>query len=360
MYLRFTDIKKIALSALAFLAIPCAAQVDVNLFVSGTAEGVTYYLPDTRLDVTVEAQCITRTPGEFSRYADRFLRISDAVTTKSSEWELTGVRLNMAGVPNKNKAFTVKLNNNAASDIRLNENGIIAAINCDVEQQQPTAEKNPVRKRVDPRIYMTEEILQATSTAKMAELVAKEIYAIRESKLAITRGHSDNMPKDGVSMQLILDELNLQEQTLTELFTGRIDTVAYTGTIKLTPTLVSDTARAVLFRFSRKKGILEPDNLAGAPVYYDFKNMNPPIEQPEEDKKKKKEKKEIKREGICYNIPGHAQIKIYTAGETLFEEEVPVAQFGTVEVLAKNLFERNSNTKVVFDTATGGIKSIDK
>ena len=33
----------------------------------------------------------------------------------------------------------------------------------------------------------------------MAELVSREIYAIRESKMAITRGTADNMPKDGVS-----------------------------------------------------------------------------------------------------------------------------------------------------------------
>lgn len=39
-----------------------------------------------------------------------------------------------------------------------------------------------VKKRIDPRSFMTEEILIAGSTAKMAELVAKEIYNIRESK----------------------------------------------------------------------------------------------------------------------------------------------------------------------------------
>lgn len=47
---------------------------------------------------------------------------------------------------------------------------------------------------------MTEEILIAGSTAKMAELVAKEIYNIRESKNSLTRGQADYMPKDGAAL----------------------------------------------------------------------------------------------------------------------------------------------------------------
>ena len=38
------------------------------------------------------------------------------------------------------------------------------------------------KKKINPRDFLTEEILMAGSTAKMAELVAKEIYNIRESK----------------------------------------------------------------------------------------------------------------------------------------------------------------------------------
>lgn len=356
--------KKIAAFLFAIFSVPCMAQVEVNAFSSGMAEGVTYSLPDTRFDIMVDAQCVKRIPGEFCRYAERFLRINDAITAESTEWELSGVTLKSFGVPNKEKTYTVKLGNSVASNIHLNDDGVIEAINCEAVNDEDESKKEEARnakKSVDPRKYFTEEILQTTSTAKMAELVAKEIYAIRESKLAITRGLAENMPKDGVSMQLVLDELNLQERTLTELFTGRVDTLNHKYCIKFTPMAEGDTTRAVLFRFSRKLGILENDNLAGAPVYYDFANLNKmslPTE--ETDKKKKKEKKEIKKEGICYNVPGRAYIKIYTPGEVLFEDECPVAQFGTVEVLARNLFTKNAQTKVLFDKATGAVISVDK
>jgi hypothetical protein len=60
----------------------------------------------------------------------------------------------------------------------------------------------------------------ANSTAKMAELVAKEIYSIRESKNALLRGQADNMPKDGEQLRIMLEKLEEQERAMTEMFTG--------------------------------------------------------------------------------------------------------------------------------------------
>lgn len=348
--------KKFLLIFLSIIAIPCFAQTEVSIYNMGGAEGITYYLPNTVLDITVETHCITRQPGEFSRYAERFLRINNAVTENKKHWELIGVKVEEKGVPCPEKMFTVKLNDNASSNIQLTESGIIEAVNTEVGEDIKEPKESKTRQRIDAKRYMTEEILQATSTAKMAELTAKEIYSIRESKMAITRGSAENMPKDGLSMQLVLDELNTQEAALTELFTGRIDTVRYTCNIKFTPSVESDTTRAVLFRFSQKLGILNNHDLAGSPIYYDFKNLET-IPQPEE---KEKKKKSLKKEGICYIVPGRAKVSIYTNSDILFEEELPIAQLGTIEVLSKNLFKKNNDTEVIFNTATGGIISIDK
>lgn len=348
---------------LAYIAMPLMAQVEVTAFNTGMNEGVTYFLPRTGLDITVRAKCITSTPGEFARYADRFLRISDAVASESKEWQLAGVQVDRVGLPDEQKAFTVSINNNVSSNLLLTDEGIIHAINRDVDVEEKEHKEPRSVKRIDPRIYFTEEILQSTSTAKMAELVAKEIYAIRESKLAITRGNADNMPKDGLSMQLVLAELEQQERALTELFAGRVDTTSYECNIRYIPTAESDTARSVLFRFSRKLGILERDNMAGSPIYYDFaiREIATEPQQPEETGKLSKllKKKELKKEGICYIVPGRANLKIYTANETLFDEELPFAQFGTIEVLSKKLFGKQSDTKVLFDKSTGAIISID-
>lgn len=76
----------------------------------------------------------------------------------------------------------------------------------------------------------------ASSTAKMAELVAKEIYNIRESKNALLRGQADNMPSDGAQLKIMLDNLNAQEEAMTQMFSGTCNKEERTFTVRLTLT----------------------------------------------------------------------------------------------------------------------------
>ncbi|MBO7301989.1 MAG: DUF4831 family protein [Bacteroidaceae bacterium] len=341
------------------VATHCFAQTEVNTFFSGVTEGITYYLPDTEIKITVDAICITRTPGDFNRYAEKYLRITDAITKSETFWEMTDVHVSTYGKPNPQKMYSIRINGSSASNVNLDENGVITAINTTLknstEDELQEVAKNNTNRNVAQ--YMTEEMLQATSTAKLAELTAKEIYAIRESKLAITRGQSENMPKDGQSMQLVLNELAKQEKALTELFVGRTDTIYKSYTCTLSPTENFDKTKEVLLRFSRKLGFVEKDNLAGEPVYYNFKNKKSVrIPTPEELEKKKI----LKKEGVCYNLPGKAEFSIYTRSKKLFNGELSIAQLGTTEILSKTLFNRGETTKITFDPATGGIVKIEK
>ncbi|MBO7290081.1 MAG: DUF4831 family protein [Bacteroidaceae bacterium] len=351
--------KRVLFLLMAVATMGCYAQTEVSSFFTGAAEGVTYSLPDTRIEITLKATCIKQIPGEFSRYAERYLRVKNAIEKAESYWELDGVSIGKKGVPSPDKMFTIRLNGSTASNITLDAQGVIATINTALpvpaEEEYNGAHNSGTR--LDAGMYMTEEMLQATSTAKMAELTAKEIYAIRESKLAITRGQAENMPNDGQAMQLVLNELEKQERALLELFIGRTDTIRQEIRVELEPSIDCNISKAVLLRFSRKLGFVEKDNLAGEPVYYslrDLKSVKRPT--PEEEAKRKP----VKKEGICYNIPGKAEVEVFTRTRKLLKEEVAVAQLGTTEVLSKTLFNKNNATKVVFDTATGGIISIEK
>lgn len=83
--------------------------------------------------------------------------------------------------------------------IELSKDGIVYSINMPLGSGQrkttPTIQPKVTGNtpNVNPRDFLTEEILMSNSTAKMAELVAKEIYSIRESKNALLRGEADNM-----------------------------------------------------------------------------------------------------------------------------------------------------------------------
>ena len=350
--------KKVLFLLTIMATLGCYAQTEVSSFFTNAGEGVTYYLPDTEIEVTLNATCIKRIPGEFSRYAERYLRIKNAIDKAESYWELDGATVTKRGIPSPEKMFTIKLNSSSASNITLDKQGVIAAINTTAATQpEESTETNNSNSHLDASTYMTEEMLQATSTAKMAELTAKEIYAIRESKLAITRGQAENMPNDGQAMQLVLSELDKQEHALMELFIGRTDTLRQEISITIKPTENCDTAKAVLLRFSRKLGFVEKDNLAGEPIYYSLRDLKS-VKLPTAEELAKA--KPIKKEGICYNIPGKAEFKVYTRARELAKAELTIAQLGTTEVLSKALFNKSNTTKVLFDTTTGGIISIEK
>ena len=349
--------KRVFLLLITLAAMVANAQTEVNAFTPGANEGVTYSLPETRIEVTFRATCIRRTPGEFSRYAERYLRTKNAIEEADITWRLDAVEARCVGVPSAANRYTIRLGNSKASNIVLNKDGIIESINTRVNRKETpkTAEHATTQERIDASQYMTEEMQQATSSAKMAELVAKEIYMIRESKLAITRGKSENMPKDGQAIQLMLKELDKQESALMSLFIGYTDTLTFSRSFIIDVTADCDISKEILLRFSRKSGFLDKDNLAGEPIYYRLRDMKTVNREAETAVKKP-----VKKEGICYNVPGKAEFEIFTRSRKYMKTEFSIAQLGTTEVLSRTLFGRSNDTKVIFDTATGAVISIEK
>ena len=329
----------------------CASAQDANTYVPGAAEeGMVYYLPKTVIELQVTATKVTYTPGEFCQYANRYLRMTDVSSQPEEHWEINAVKVSSVGEPDPDNAYIVKLKDkNLAPQVELTPDGIIKAINttAPVEKETTATPTGTTAKRVNPRNFMTEEILQAGSTSKMAELVAKEIYNIRESKNSLTRGQADYMPQDGAALKLMLDNLEEQEQALTSLFVGITDRTKQVFTIRIAPE--EGINEKVAFRFSKKLGILGEDNLAGEPCYISVINKEtlPPA-----DPKEKK-----KSGGIIYNIPGKAQVTVATPTRKYFDGELFVTQFGTTEVL---LFNKKVSTQVIFDPDTGRIVKIDK
>ena len=77
--------------------------------------------------------------------------------------------------------------------------GRLLAINAEPKAQQALKpfEPSPKKRLMEPRQLMSQEILSAGSTAKMAELTAREIYDLRENRNLLIKGQADFMPKDG-------------------------------------------------------------------------------------------------------------------------------------------------------------------
>lgn len=334
------------------------AQTEVAPFVPGsTLEGVSYFLPKTALRITVVADKIVTRPGELYKYADRFLRVKDVPTTESTQWQLKEVILEPYGVPDKAKAYSIKMKSKTIAPlVGLSRDGILLSINTDAEEEtlpEATAAV-PAKKPVDPHAYMTQEMLVAGSTAKVAELCAQEIYDIRESRNALVRGEADNTPKDGAQLQLMLDQLDLQANALGSLFKGTTETSTEVFSFSFIPE--NETDQSILFRFSSKLGMVDVDDLAGYPVYVSVKNTET-VPTPVTDAQTAKKKEKIER-GIYYNVPSRTKISVYTLNNELTSLETPMGQFGVVEILSSTLFDKNATTKVTFFQSTGGVKDV--
>ena len=342
---------------------PLAAQGTSAPYTPGiTQDAISYWLPKTQLTITVTTRKNTFKPGEFSRYAERYLRMSGVRDKADEVWEITGVEISSAGIPDKDKLYTLTFPTKGPRPaIELTDQGIISAVNTrarkddQVSSTPKAAPVQPAVKKVNPQDYMTEEILMAGSSSKMAELVAKEIYNIRESRNAITRGQADYVPKDGESLKFMLESLTEQETALLSLFSGTEETEEYTFSINVTPD--APTTKQLLFRFSTKLGVLPVDNLAGEPVWIDItdkKVMDSYSYAPKTPKTGKSAP-----QFLYYRIPGRAVVKVYNNRLSLAEQEMQVAQFGNVEVVSSTVMGKNADAKITFDTATGAVLTIE-
>ncbi len=322
-----------------------------------TQDAVSYWLPRTNLTVTVTVCKETFKPGEFARYAERYLRITDVKDKSNEVWKIKSVAITSYGTPDKEQLYTLAFPKKGARPyIELTDDGILSAVNVHKEEEQSireTTQAEPAKKIVNPQDYMTEEILMASSTAKMAELTAKEIYNIRESRNSITRGQADYVPSDGESLRFMLEYLTEQENALLTLFCGTTETVESTFTIDVAPS--AQIEKQILFRFSTRLGVLPTDNLAGEPVWIDVtgKQMASRTEPAKQGSSKN-------GPFLYYRIPGRASVKVYNNRESLAEQDLQIAQFGNVEVISSTIMGKKADTRITFNTMTGNVIGINE
>lgn len=334
------------------------AQTEVTPFLPGsTLEGISYFLPRTALRVVVVAEKTITRPGELNKYSDHYLRLKDVPTEESTVWEIKKIEMEPYGIPDREKAFSIKHKSKTVAPlVGLSRDGILLSINTDADEEELSELPQPIpaNKSVNPRSFMTQEMLTAGSNAKVAELCAQEIYDIRDSRNALIRGEADNTPKDGAQLKLMLEQLDLQAEALESLFKGSKETSTEVFSFTFDPS--RETDREVLFRFSKKLGAVGADDLAGEPIYVSVKNTGSmPAPVVDEQVEKKKEKLE---KGVYYNVPSRMKISVFSLENKYCELETPMGQFGSVEILSSNLFDKKPTTKVTFFQSTGGTKDI--
>lgn len=352
--------KNLIIIASLLLSLPLSGQTKVvkKNAVKANNFGITYSLPKTTLVVEAEVTKVTCKAGPYYKYAEKYLGVKDAVTEDKVYFKLGKIHLINKGIPDENNTYIVEFKNGTVAPYAyLTEDGLLCSINAAYEPEENTTHDSsntsaPLPKVTDASVF-SEELLMAGSTAKQAEVAAKQIYRIRESRLNILTGEADNLPPDGEAMKLVIQQLEEQEKALTNLFTGICTNEKSDYEVTVVP--FDNLEKEVLFRFSSQLGIVDADDLGGAPVYMDLTAIEraPALDAKEAEKKAKSLK------GIVYNVPGKARIEISMNKKTLYKGEAQITQFGTQEGLAPVMFEdKKAPVKVYFYPETGAIKQI--
>lgn len=320
------------------------------------AEGTPYYLPKTEMRFQILIEKTSYSPGEYAIYSERFLKKSPR-TEASTEYSIIGINMYMTAIPDSAKAFFIPIDKkHTVLNVQRDRNGVLMAINTTGHPiSVPDAFKPaPKAKAVNPHDFMIEEILTAGSTAKMAELTAREIYDIRSSRSELSRGEAEYMPKDGEQLSIMLENLNRQEQILLQTFEGVTVKDTIQQEIRFVPEKEGE-AKQILFRLSKKLGLVDADDLAGSPYYIVIDDLNiiPEIKIDANVKRGKEEP------SIAVNMPGKVKATILEGNNPIKAFECYVAQYGRLEYLSSNLFGRKILTTVRLNPVNGNVELID-
>lgn len=342
----------------AVAAMPGMAQTTQKLTANKHNEyGLIYSLPVTHLNIEVEAAKTVKTAGPYYKYAKKYIGISDVISENSQTWEIKDVSISSIGEPNKENEYLMQFKAGSPF-IVLDENGLPLSINIDPEETTVKRSRNrksdkSVLEGTDYANAFSADMVASESTMKRAEAAAAKIFELRESRNDLVSGNADQMPPDGASLKLMLDELNRQEAILTAMFTGTTQTETKVFRFNYLP---KDNAKGeVVFRVSDYNGIVDKNDLSGEPVYLTLKITEKGVLPVNE----KGEEKKLPKGAVMYCIPGKAEVQLAYKGKTIAKESVSVSQFGVEFGLDPKIFADKKNPAyVLFYPETGAIKEI--
>lgn len=320
-------------------------------------EGTTYYLPKTAMHFTFLIEKTSYQPGQFAAYARRYLKKNDVEQSPTTSYRIIDTRMDITGEPDSAKCFQLLLDKRfTISELYRADNGILLAINAQNSLPQLPGKfvPAPKPKRLNPKDFMNEDILTAGSTAKMAELVAGEIYEIRESRSLLQRGQAEFMPTDGEQLRIMMEGLRTQETALLQLFEGYTEHDTTEVTVTYVP--MPNDGKQILFRFSQHFGMVDTDDLSGAPYYVEITSGNTePVRANTNAEKRAKD--DI---NLYVNVPQKISVTLSNGNKVEKTYEIYAGQFGRLENLSGELFGKKQTTRIVLNPITGGIERMEE
>ncbi len=315
-------------------------------------DAFSYHLPKTVFKIRVTYKTTNEEPGIYARYSERLLGISDIITAEKVNNELVSVALETYTLPDRKRVFYIQavtppvIKKRAVSaqvpalDLRFTSEGILRAVNMEPGSNGPCScpsakqetgiscqENTGDNSASSAASIHTQDMQLSGSSIRMAELAAKKIFELRETRLSLLQGELNIMPQDGSSLEKMLTELNRIEAYYTELFTGSRRQSIQTEVLEYTPEEIP--CYEILFRFSSQKGIVDKEDLSGYPVHFLVHNPDTDAINQQEDSIGTNENGTLEKTcALYYYHPNRVGISLLKGQTILFRDNFVVAQFG--------------------------------
>ena len=340
----------------------CAMHAQV---VEQGEPALVYYSPKTTVTVEFSYTVEKQEPCIYAQYAEAMLGLTNVVKENKTTYTLGDVRIGTITSPDYTRAHKVVAEAGVPMLYRITENGLLAGYNLPPfdkkvfdgpKEQKPEFKHNdkPCHIPFAPKTNVTpypEEVLKSGNPMAQASAVAKQIFHLRETRMYLINGEVEHAPADGEAMRLVMEELDRQEQALTELFTGKKSKRTEHKRVQFQP-----EEKRQIWYFSEGNGFTDAENVDANTIVASV-SVQPQQYVPAPADKKKKE---AEVSSFVYNLPGNGEVKVLYKGKELAKRTITIAQLGVDVPLAKDLFKGSSLPVIVVSEKTGNIISISK
>ncbi len=354
---------------------------------------IIYSLPKTAIDIKIETEEVLNQKGPFYEYTKKYFGTDDVIKTDQTEYKISKITFGTTPLPNPDNIYAIIIDNPQSGIINLTEEGFIAGINLTdfqinkFESKQEefdfSTSKNDKMSYADLSVWSVREAKYDTlyrevfqdsvivrepiikkkmvykSLDKQAEELANQIFLLRDDRLSLLKGESDGEKiPEGSALKIMIDELNKLEKEYMNLFLGKKGKISRLYNFRYIPSEDNDIVEKVLFRFSKKYGILPANDSKGTAVVLHLipENNSSNIKKFEENRNIQKSNEKELKNGIIYRIPDIALAEIRFNNKIVARKRITINQFGVLNSLPVQIF--NKNISIEFYPEHGSLKNI--
>ena len=329
-----------------------AQPVTTQMQAGRTANGIVYFLPKTAIRISLLIEKKTYKPGEYAKYADKYLHLTGIEQEEQVTYSVANFGITTLGVRDTSKCYSVELKGKSeTAEVKLSDDGVLLAVNDEPVKQKEFVpfQPAPAAPAVNPRQFLSADVLAAGSMAKQAELTVNQIMELQVQRQQLITGEAEDMPQDEQQLRLMIAQIDKEREALMSMFTG----VTTRDTVEQVITVCPDKEvnREVIFRLSKKLGLVDKDDLSGIPYYMTIEDLH------RTNGQKYGLAENKKSEGFYVNVPGRIRLTLHRENQQLGTFDLFAGQFGFVELRSGALFKRYV-THMTLNPATGSVDKI--